>query len=66
MKLTILFASASMLLISTSVLGAPATLSPADEAAAFKAAGFKLQGKQWRACDDSSPAYVPGTVEAMA
>ena len=65
MRLTILLASATTLLFSASVIGAPATLSPADEAAAFKAAGFKIHGKQWRACDDSSPAYTPGTVETV-
>ena len=62
MKLTVLLASAPLMLFCASVLGAPATLSPADEAAAFKAAGFKLKGKQWRACDDPSPSYTPGAV----
>jgi hypothetical protein len=40
-------------------------LPPAQEAAAFKAAGFKLDGKQWRACDDASPSYTPGAVEQV-
>ena len=62
MKLTHCLASASLMLFCGSALGAPAKLSPADEAAAFKAAGYKLKGKQWRACDDPSPSYTPGAV----
>jgi hypothetical protein len=65
MKLTHCLASASLMLFCGSALGAPAKLSPADEAAAFKAAGFKLKGKQWRACDDPSPSYTPGAVEEV-
>jgi hypothetical protein len=64
-KLTILLASAPLILFCASVLGAPAKLSPADEAAAFKAAGYKLKGKQWRACDDPTPSYTPGAVEEV-
>jgi hypothetical protein len=40
-------------------------LPPAQEAAAFKAAGFKLDGKQWRACEDASPSYTPGAIEQV-
>ena len=65
MKLTQLFLSAVLMLFCASVSGAPAKLSPADEAAAFKAAGFKLKGKQWRACDDPSTSYTPGAVEEV-
>ena len=65
MKLTILLASAPLILFCASVLGAPAKLSPADEAAAFKAAGYKLKGKQWRACDDPTPTYTPGAIEEV-
>lgn len=43
----------------------PTKLSPAEEAAAFKAAGFKLQGKQWRACQDQSSSYTPGAIEEV-
>jgi hypothetical protein len=60
MKLHIWFTSLPMLLCCASVLAASAGLSPSDEAAAFKAAGFKLKGKQWRACDD------PGTSSRQA
>jgi hypothetical protein len=65
MNLAILLASAPLILFCASVLGAPAKLSPADEAAAFKAAGYKLKAKQWRACDDPSPSYTPGAVEEV-
>jgi hypothetical protein len=46
-------------------LAAAASLSPADEAAAFKAAGFKQQGKQWRACDDPTASYTPGALQEV-
>jgi len=56
MKLRLLLASLPLLLFYASAPAAPEKLSPADEAAAFRAAGFKLKGKQWRACvDDPSP-----------
>jgi hypothetical protein len=47
---------------------APGTLSAADEAAAFKAAGFTRRGKVWRSdCDDpGTPSYTPGRVEEVA
>jgi len=40
-------------------------LSTADEAAAFKAAGFTRRGNRWRTdCDEgNSPTYGPGTIE---
>lgn len=58
MRLKILFSVAPLLLFCASAPAAPEKLSPANEAAAFTAAGFKLKGKQWqwRACvDDPSP-----------
>jgi hypothetical protein len=44
------------------------TLQPADESAAFKAAGFAKRGKAWRsACDDpGSTSYSPGRIEQVA
>ena len=57
MKLNNFAASAALTLFC-----APAKLSPADEAAALNAAGYKLKGKQWRACDDLAPSYTPGAV----
>lgn len=65
MKLNFLAASVAMMLVCASVLGASAKLSPADEAAAFKAAGYTPKGKQWRACDDPTLAYTPGAVEEV-
>ncbi|MCX8476719.1 MAG: hypothetical protein MT490_13045 [Sphingomonas sp.] len=41
-------------------------LSPADQAAAFRAAGFKLEGRQWKACGDPGTAgYMPGAIERV-
>ena len=65
MKPIILFA-AVVLLSSLPVVASPTKLTPAEEAAAFKAAGFKLQGKQWRSCDDSAPSYTPGKIEQVS
>jgi hypothetical protein len=45
-----------------SALASPARLDSADQAAAFKAAGFTLKGGAWRACDDPSPSYEPGAI----
>ena len=45
----------------------PAGLSPADEVAVFKAAGFVKKGKQWRGdCEDpGTAAYMPPVVETV-
>ena len=49
------------------VAAAQDELSPADEAAAFGAAGFKLTEGQWRSCDDPGTAsYAPGAIEQVA
>jgi hypothetical protein len=43
-----------------------ARLSPADQAAAFRAAGFHRKGNQWQACGDPGTAgYTPGTIETV-
>ena len=48
-------------------VAAQTTLSPADEAAAFTAAGFKRVGGEWRACEDPGTAsYTRGTIEQVA
>jgi hypothetical protein len=65
MKLKILVASAPMILFCTFAFGSPEKLSPADEASGFMAAGFKLKGKIWRACDDPTPTYTPGAIEQV-
>lgn len=46
---------------------AQARLSPGDEAAAFRAAGFTRAGKQWKNCQDGSdsPSYTPGAVDTV-
>lgn len=50
----------------TLILMTMAALQPADERAAFTAAGFKFNGKQWRQCGDPGTAsYRPGFVEAV-
>jgi hypothetical protein len=41
-------------------------LSDADEAAAFRSAGFKKVGSQWRACGDPGTAgYTSGQIESV-
>lgn len=62
MKATILFIGLQTMLCCSLALAAPAKLSPSDEAGAFKAAGFKQKGKQWRKCVDSAPSYEPGAI----
>ena len=54
-----------VVLFCSSMLASSSQLSPADEAAALKAAGFKLTGKQWHKCDDASPSYVAGRIEEV-
>ena len=53
-------------LLCLPMLASPTKLSPGEEAAAFKAAGFTLKGKQWRACDDPSASYAPGKIEQVS
>ncbi len=67
MKLNILFTSLLMMLSSVSAPASPTQLSSADETAAFKAAGYKLNGKEWRSnCDDpGTPSYTPGVIEQV-
>lgn len=60
MNMLILIAAGALLAGSGPARGASGSLTPADEAAAFKAAEFTLKGKQWRHCEDPSPAYSPG------
>lgn len=44
----------------------PPVLSPADTAAAFKAAGFARHGNQWQSCGDpGSASYSSGTIETV-
>lgn len=55
-------AAVALLILGSAAGGATPGLTPADEAAVFKAAGFKLKGIQWRQCDDPTPTYVPGEI----
>lgn len=55
-----------MLTLAPSLAAATPTLSAADQAAAFKAAGFKRIGQQWRSCGDpGGPAYTPGAIDQV-
>lgn len=66
-------ALALVIALPSAVLAAPApatapvprTLTPADRAAAFRAAGFERVGQAWRACEDTGPAYTPGEIEQV-
>jgi len=60
----VIIAITSLVLCQAALAGASA-LPSADEAAAFKAAGFKQHGKQWKSCKDSSASYVPGAIEQV-
>lgn len=57
--------------LSGSALSAPALaqarLSAADEASAFRAAGFTRVGKRWQACREggASASYSPGAMETV-
>ncbi|SFB91557.1 hypothetical protein [Massilia yuzhufengensis] len=62
MKTCTLMTVVALFVLGASAEGAPSALGPAEEAAAFKAAGFKLNGKQWRNCEDPTPTYSPGEV----
>lgn len=53
------------LVLCQAALAGTSALPPADEAAAFKAAGFKQHGKQWKSCKDASASYVPGAIEQV-
>lgn len=55
------------LLLAPAIACAQATLSPTDQDAAFKAAGFAKRGGEWRSCDDPGTAsYSPGAIESVA
>lgn len=54
-----------MMLFSASVFGSPAKLSPQEETAVFKAAGYTLKGKEWRLCDDPTASYTAGDIREV-
>ena len=53
--------------VAVPALAAAPALSAADQAAAFKAAGFKQRGQQWRSgCEDpGTGGYVPGELKPV-
>ncbi|WP_426162184.1 hypothetical protein [Pseudoduganella sp. R-34] len=53
------------MVLCQAALAAGGALKPADEAAAFKAAGFKEHGKHWKSCKDASGSYVPGAIDKV-
>lgn len=57
----------ALALLPAAAFAAPQVkLSPADEAAAFRAAGFTRAGGQWMACGDpGTETYSPGAVERV-
>lgn len=56
---------AMMLFGAGGAFAAPPALGPADQAAAFAAAGFKQAGKDWVRCDDTvTESREPGSIEA--
>lgn len=58
---------AAGLLLAPAITFAQATLTPTDQDAAFKAAGFVKAGDLWRSCDDpGTTSYAPGAIESVA
>ena len=59
-------ASCLMLAFVASPVASQITLSNADKTAAFRAAGFKRLGSQWRSCDaPPGSVYEPGKMEQV-
>ena len=57
---------ATGLLLLASPALAQTVLSPADQTAAFRAAGFTRVGSAWHGCDDPGTAsYTPGAIESV-
>ncbi|MCY1277429.1 hypothetical protein D9M69_171800 [compost metagenome] len=67
MKAIVWLICASAALPSAAALAASTQLSPADQAAAFTAAGFILKGQQWSSgCDDpGTTSYTPGSIDQV-
>ncbi|MDO8314462.1 MAG: hypothetical protein Q7T00_04355 [Rugosibacter sp.] len=61
--------SVAMVWASSTLAEAPVAIALTDveQSAVFKAAGFTLKGKEWRACDtgDSGAPYDPGTIQEV-
>ncbi|MEO8411507.1 MAG: hypothetical protein ABI478_13145 [Propionivibrio sp.] len=65
MKPNLLIAGTLLAFSCIAASGAPGGLSPTDQTAAFKAAGFKLKGKRWQGCDDPTPTYTAGAIQEV-
>jgi hypothetical protein len=67
MKLTLLILAAALSLAPLTAHAQPFTVTEADKTAAFKAAGFKKVGGQWKSdCGDPGTAsYMPGAIEVQ-
>jgi hypothetical protein len=62
MKIAYIFSA--LLVLMASSASAQVMLSNADKTAAFRAAGYKRVGSQWRKCDDPGTAsYTSGAIE---
>ena len=58
--------TALLALLTTAAAPPAPALSRADEAAAFRAAGFTRTAGKWQACGDPGTAsYTPGTIETV-
>jgi hypothetical protein len=62
-----LLVAISLVVLAGEAPAAGVQLSPADEAAAFKAAGYLRKGKHWRGgCDDPGTAsYMPPVIQTV-
>ena len=64
MSLDVCVAALMVLAVSSATAATP-KLAPGDEAAAFRAAGFKQQGGAWMRCDDpETTSRQNGSIEA--
>jgi hypothetical protein len=59
----LVFVCAPLMLCCATAPATPRALAPADEAAAFTAAGYTRKGAEWHNCDEPpSPSYSPGEI----
>lgn len=65
MKMFVLFSVMSVLLLFRMSHILPVKLSEKDKSAAFRAAGFRLVDNHWQACDDTTSAYSPGSIDVV-
>ena len=65
MRSQTILAGACLSLLCATSQAAPLKLSKADEAAAFKAAGFSQRQGQWKKCEDPSLSATPGAISEV-